>query len=853
VVTGAAGENYGYDDFWDEHGVFHYYGAGQVGDMQWLRGNRAIRDHVEDGEQLHVFEQVRPSGLRYVGQFACWGYYELDGVPDAHQSPRQAIIFLLAPLEPRTGLLESGAQSASHGEALFLEDELHAGLRRAGLSEAQADAMAMRLGWDGEGGTTLQIAGDHLGVSRERVRQLEQRIADRLVSSDGGLPLVARGLGVLERIAPIRRQDAAAQLARDGLARGDFDPYGILSAADVLGITTSVRLAEELLLTEQHAIAKPKIAENSRKLVSSNGAGNIGALVDAVALDGVDDDVARRLLELEEELHWLDEEKEWFYLPTARNRAVNQIRKMLSVSPSLTVAEIREGLRRPARPRSVNLPRAVIRALCEGLEWVRVERDLVTRTIDLDFRDVLENTEETLVDVFTKHGPVLDRQHATDLAEEYGLDRTTSYLYLVWSPVLDRIATNRYAIRGADIPAGTLEAMRESHRRRRVQQGHGWTKSGRLWIAYTLSQAVLDTNVVGVPGVLRTELQGKYELQPDNEHLGEVATDGQNLWGLGRLLRRKGAEVGDVLILEFDLVARKCFALVGGPELLEPGNRTDPVLDRSEPSKPDTPEAGTSGALPTHRPAQFHRHDGVEIETDATNVSGAATPSMNETPKPQTVAEATAHDPAGTLVEDLFDELGEATEPRVAGSGSVTKDLTLRDQCVVPGCPRPGKNKLGVRCRVWHEPSPVPGKGKTAALWAPDADAFLCDEHALSGATITLLFEPNTSGTTWIRVLGVPAGDERIRPIKGHDAAGLATLATASSSGAMDDLLERESRLSRREAEVLELAAKGLQTRAIAAALGVKQETVKFHLGNIYRKLGVSSRAQAVRWALSGS
>jgi hypothetical protein len=177
-----------------------------------------------------------------------------------------------------------------------------------------------------------------------------------------------------------------------------------------------------------------------------------------------------------------------------------------------------------------------------------------------DFRKIVEAGLNT-VRVYSL--PPVD---VLDLAEEYGLDRTTSYLYLVWSPVLDRIATNRYAIRGADIPAGTLEAMRESHRRRRVQQGHGWSKSGLLWIAYTLSQAVLDTNVVGVPGVLRNELQGKYELQPDNEHLGEVATDGQNLWGLGRLLRRKGAEVGDVLILEFDLVARKC-AVGGGLEV----------------------------------------------------------------------------------------------------------------------------------------------------------------------------------------------------------------------------------------------------------------------------------------------
>ena len=68
---------------------------------------------------------------------------------------------------------------------------------------------------------------------------------------------------------------------------------------------------------------------------------------------------------------------------------------------------------------------------------------------------------------------------------------------------------------------------------------------------------------------------------------------------------------------------------------------------------------------------------------------------------------------------------------------------------------------------MWHD-GPYPhGKGKTGALWAPDADAFLCDEHALAGATMTLLYEPDGSGTTTIRVVGARHGDERTRPIKG--------------------------------------------------------------------------------------
>ena len=86
------------------------------------------------------------------------------------------------------------------------------------------------------------------------------------------------------------------------------------------------------------------------------------------------------------------------------------------------------------------------------------------------------------------------------------------------------------------------------------------------------------------------------------------------------------------------------------------------------------------------------------------------------------------------------------------------------EACVVPGCASERRNKLGVRCRVWHHDRP--GKAKTAALWSPDAEAYLCEEHALAGATITLLYEPNRSGEIAIRVIAAAHVERRATPIK---------------------------------------------------------------------------------------
>jgi DNA-binding NarL/FixJ family response regulator len=55
--------------------------------------------------------------------------------------------------------------------------------------------------------------------------------------------------------------------------------------------------------------------------------------------------------------------------------------------------------------------------------------------------------------------------------------------------------------------------------------------------------------------------------------------------------------------------------------------------------------------------------------------------------------------------------------------------------------------------------------------------------------------------------------------------------------------------LSEREAAVLEAVARGLSNREIGQLLWISEQTVKFHLRNVYRKLGVSSRTEAARYA----
>jgi DNA-binding NarL/FixJ family response regulator len=55
--------------------------------------------------------------------------------------------------------------------------------------------------------------------------------------------------------------------------------------------------------------------------------------------------------------------------------------------------------------------------------------------------------------------------------------------------------------------------------------------------------------------------------------------------------------------------------------------------------------------------------------------------------------------------------------------------------------------------------------------------------------------------------------------------------------------------LSERELQVLRLTAAGLANKQIGRRLGISESTVKVHLGNVFKRLGVNDRTSAALWA----
>jgi LuxR family transcriptional regulator of csgAB operon len=62
-------------------------------------------------------------------------------------------------------------------------------------------------------------------------------------------------------------------------------------------------------------------------------------------------------------------------------------------------------------------------------------------------------------------------------------------------------------------------------------------------------------------------------------------------------------------------------------------------------------------------------------------------------------------------------------------------------------------------------------------------------------------------------------------------------------------VLVSETFLTKRERQILDLTATGASNVDIAEKLNLSMHTVKTHIYNLFKKLGVSNRMQAVNWA----
>ncbi len=68
IFSGSSGAQYGYKDEWLNEDVYSYSGEGQRGDMDFTKGNLALRDSINNGKKVFLFEYVARGMVKYISE-----------------------------------------------------------------------------------------------------------------------------------------------------------------------------------------------------------------------------------------------------------------------------------------------------------------------------------------------------------------------------------------------------------------------------------------------------------------------------------------------------------------------------------------------------------------------------------------------------------------------------------------------------------------------------------------------------------------------------------------------------------------------------------------------------------------
>jgi hypothetical protein len=476
--------------------------------------------------------------------------------------------------------------------SLPLEEELHA--LAVSAVRSHPEAAIQHLGWDGRGPRTLEAVGKGLGLTRERVRQVIEDLTNRLSAVPAWTPILCQALDVCNQMCPRPTEEIAALLQQKKLATALFHPYGLLTAARVLGLTHTLSLwpfggtnwlaqaSDEELLRKTWELARSAVAARGVCSLSELQA----ALVEQMG-GGMAEDALRGWFNQLSDICWLDRDRQWFRFRTESSLLASKARKILAVAPQIQLGELWEGLMRRHRVSERSAPPAMVLRQLFKQFGLQVTRDTVRSQEPIRPQDVLSQVELIFFDILHAEGPLLATSELEKRCLQRGMNRHTFWTYLANCPILAQYATGVFGLRGAQVTPDEAGTLRQRRPPSQVLKDFGW-KNDVAWIAYTVTENFLRVGVATLPAGVRDALgDGLWPLlTADRIRVGTLVCRGGYVWGLEPFFYRGGTRVGDTLVIEIDRRAATATIRVRDPEPLEQANRDLPVTSHSV-DKPD--------------------------------------------------------------------------------------------------------------------------------------------------------------------------------------------------------------------------------------------------------------------------
>jgi len=436
-------------------------------------------------------------------------------------------------------------------------------------------------GWDGKGPRTLDQLGREHRLSRERIRQVCARAVQRRRDDRVFAPVLDRALEFIEKRLPCTPEKLQAALAEEGISACGLPIESIRQAAEFLARDPRFVLADvgnaRLAVRGGQADLPRRIVRAAKRVATSQGAARVADVI--ADLSGqvsqkVESDLVRETLQARKDFAWLDPRRNWVRLATLpRHGLPNIIAKALSVAERIGVARLRTAVARYRRTGSKLPPAAVLLEFCRQMPGVRVEGKTVVADPPPDWGKVLTGAERVMVEVLTRHGPVMERTALEEHCVQRGINRFSFNAAVMCSPVIEQHDRGIYALLGHKVDRRTLKTLlsrRDAAPPSRVLKAFGRTEDGQSYLAYRLSRAAISGGVITVPAAMKRQVRGKFIIRTDEGHQeGTLVAKRGCGWGLGPALRGRHARQGDHLLLLVDTQRREARLQLGDESILD--------------------------------------------------------------------------------------------------------------------------------------------------------------------------------------------------------------------------------------------------------------------------------------------